>query len=113
MLELEEEYPKFSLMRRALFCLMIGSFVFSMQGQSEFSKSFQELMAGELDSLTLTEDLPFQQFSGEGWTYFNEHENKAHPSGKVAVDRIYPITKKDVIEIRDELIVVLLQEKDS
>ncbi len=113
MSELEEEYPKFSPMRRALFCLMIGSFAFSMQGQSKFSKNFQELMAGELDSLTLTEDLPFQQFSGEGWTYFNEHENKANPSGKVAVDRFYPITKKDVIEIRDELIVVLLQEKDS
>ena len=108
-----EEYPKFSPMRRALFCLLIGSFAFSMQGQSEFAKDFQELMAGRLDSLTLTEDLPFQQFSGEGWTYFNQHENKAHPSGKVAVDRFYPLTKKDVIEIRDELIVVLLHEKDS
>jgi hypothetical protein len=88
-------------MRRALFCLLLGSFGSSLRGQSEFSKGFQELMDGKLDSLTLTEDLPYQQFSGEGWTYFNERENKAHPSGKVAVDRFYPLTKKDVIEIRE------------
>ena len=62
--------------------------------------------------MTLTEDLPFQQFSGEGRTYFNEHENKANPSGKVA-GSLLSDHEKDVIEIHDELIVVLLHEKES
>ena len=45
MTDAAEEYPKFSPMKRASFRLMIGSFAFSMQGQSEFSKSLKELMA--------------------------------------------------------------------
>lgn len=77
-----------------------------------FTQGLKQLMDQQVDSLSLTsfEDLSVQQFNQEGWEQFNLREQKDLKNGRVLMERFLPIVKEDVIEIRPDLVVVLLHE---
>lgn len=78
----------------------------------DFTQGIKQLMNHQVDSLSLKSFgyVSVQQFNQEGWEQFNLREQKDLKNGRVLMERFLPIVKKDVIEIRPDLVVVLLHE---
>ena len=69
-------------------------------------------MDGRLDSLAVDElgFIPIVQFKNEGWEGFNKHELENTENGKISLDRFRPITKENIISVKDNHWVILLHE---
>ncbi len=81
----------------------------------DFTVALEKLMNNQTDSLSLAilDDVPAKQFNQEGWEFFNLRENKELQNGRLSMDRFRPIVKEDVIEVREDLVVVLLHERNQ
>jgi len=98
------------------FYILMGCAHF-MNGQevktAEFISAVQQLQSGEIDSLTLSYEgsLPFKQFQFEGWEYFNKHELKGIERKPLSASNFRPLVKEDIIQIKDNCIVLILTKK--
>ncbi len=82
---------------------------------SDFVNGFELLLKGHTDSLEV-DKLGFirvVQFNCEGWDSFNQHELESTKNGEISFDRFRPITKKDIISVKDKYWVIKLHEKQG
>ena len=80
---------------------------------SDFASNFYLLLDGQIESLTV-DDLGFiriVQFNNEGWEGFNKHELESTKNGEISLDQFRPITKEDIISVKENHWVILLHEK--
>ena len=80
---------------------------------SDFASNFYLLIDGQIESLAV-DDLGFiriVQFNNEGWEGFNKHEQESTKNGEISLDQFRPITKEDIISVKENHWVVLLHEK--
>lgn len=70
-------------------------------------------MTGELDTLSLEGfgEVKAIQFSETGWEHFNANEQKGLLNFHIPMDRFRSIVMDDVVEIREDIVVLLLTEK--
>ena len=80
---------------------------------SDFTSNFYLLLNGQIESLAV-DNLGFiriVQFNNEGWEGFNKHEQESTKNGEISLDQFRPITKEDIISVKENHWVVLLHEK--
>ena len=104
-------------MRVCLIVMLLSAQIVQGQslGGSGFAEALAHLMDGSRDTLALDhlEDVPAIQFDESGWEFFNAYEQKGVEDGKVPLHRFRPLVKEDVVELRDNLAVVLLHERQG
>ena len=104
-------------MKRFLYIALLASSTLNAQEipPGNFANGIDLLLAGQIDSLPIShlEVIPAIQFDMVGWEFFNENEKKSTQNGGVDLGSFLPITKGDVVEVRDDHLVLLIHEKQG
>ena len=102
----------------AFVLLLLSEACFSQeQGatNSAFSVALRQLLDNQRDSIPIASlgDIPAKQFNREGWEFFNQREGKELQNGNLSLNGFRPIVQEDIVEVREDLIVVLLHGPDQ
>ena len=104
-------------MKRFLYIALLASSNLSAQEitPGNFANEIDLLLAGQIDSLPIShlEVIPAIQFDMVGWEFFNENEKKSTQNGGVDLGSFLPITKDDIVDVRDDHLVLLIHEKQG
>lgn len=104
-------------MRIFLLALLLGAHIARAQPvqTADFGEQLHRLLEGSLDSLSVSpsQAIPAVQFDAPGWAFFNAHEREELVDGQVPLGRFRPLVQADVVELRDDLAVVLLHERQG
>ena len=100
---------------RVLPCLLLFLPIGGPLAQTTFPQRLEQLMKGQRDSLNLDESawMHAVQFDQRGWDVFNQHERKSLDHGRVSLARFSPLTRQDIVEVREDHTVALLREKQG